>query len=206
MNNSELKEWLNYHEAAYPGYLRWMRQAEEGGDTVQRDRMALWASRVRNLDQRAAKEATEKMFATNVDLPFGKHLGWVCDYAMRMRPEPERFSYLCKMCNGTGIVSVRFFADRLTYGGNPLPGNIGQAACRCSEGQRVNDGRTGHPDATQFEKFDLQKMEVHEYKITAGRYEIAKRHEEAGRLKMAKLIEEFGYEPEKPKAITHEQF
>jgi hypothetical protein len=123
-----------------------------------------------------------------------------------MRPEPERFSYLCKMCNGTGIVSVRFFADRLTYGGNPLPGNIGQAACRCSEGQRVNDGRTGHPDATQFEKFDLQLMEVHEHKADVGRYEIAKRHEESGRLKLAKLIEEFGYTPEKPKAITHGQF
>ena len=112
MNNSELREWLNYHEAAYPGYLRWMQQAENGGDTVQRDRMALWASRVRNLDKRATKEATEKMFAT----------------------------------------------------------------------------------------------EIHEYKSDVGRYEIAKRHEQGGRLKLAKLIEEFGWKPEEPKAITHEQF
>ena len=205
MNNSELREWLRFHEAAFPGYLKWMQQTEEGNDDIKKDRMALWASRVRNLDQDATRAATKHMFDTGVDLYFSKHLGYVCDYAMRMRPEPERFSYLCKMCNGTGIVSVRFFADRLTYGGNPLPGNIGQAACRCSEGQRVNDGRTGHPDATQFEKFDLQLMEVHEYKADVGRYEIAKRHEQSGRLKLAKLIEEFGYEPEKPKAITCEQ-
>ena len=206
MNNSELREWLNYHEAAFPGYLKWMQQAENGGDTVVRDRMALWASRVRNLDQTAARAATKAMFEQSVDLYFSKHLGWVCDYAMRMRPEPERFSYMCKMCNGTGIVSVKFKHDRLTYAGNPLPDNVGQAACRCSEGQRVNDGRTGHPDATQFEKFDLQNMDVHEYKADVGRYEIAQRHEAAGRLKLAKLIEEFGYTPEKPKAITHEQF
>jgi len=206
MNNSELREWLRFHEAAFPGYLKWMQQTEDGNDDIKKDRMALWASRVRNLDQDATRAATKHMFDTGVDLYFSKHLGYVCDYAMRMRPEPERFSYLCKMCNGTGIVSVRFFADRLTYGGNPLPDNIGQAACRCSEGQRVNDGRTGHPTATQFEKFDLQLMEVHEYKADVGRYEIAKRHEESGRLKLAKLIEEFGYTPEKPKAITHEQF
>jgi hypothetical protein len=49
-------------------------------------------------------------------------------------------------------------------------------------------------------------MEIHEYKADVGRYEIAKRHEQGGRLKLAKLIEEFGYEPEKPKAITCEQF
>jgi hypothetical protein len=81
-----------------------------------------------------------------------------------------------------------------------------QAACRCSEGQRVNDGRTGHPTATQFERFDLQLMEIHEYAADVGRYEIAKRHEQGGRLKLAKLIEEFGWKPEEPKAITHEQF
>ena len=206
MNNSELREWLRFHEAAFPGYLKWMQQTEEGNDDIKKDRMALWASRVRNLDQDATRAATKHMFDTGVDLYFSKHLGYVCDYAMRMRPEPERFSYLCKMCNGTGIVSVRFFADRLTYGGNPLPGNIGQAACRCSEGQRVNDGRTGHPTATQFEKFDLQLMEVHEYKADIGRYEIAKRHEQSGRLKLAKLIEEFGWKPEEPKAITCEKF
>mgnify|MGYP003675424676 CR=1 FL=1 len=206
MNNSELREWLNYHEAAYPGYLKWMQQAENGGDTVVRDRMALWASRVRNLDQTAARAATKAMFDQSVDLYFSKHLGWICDYAQRMRPEPEQFSHLCKLCNNTGIVSVKFKDDRRTYGGNPLPDNVGQAACRCSEGQRVNDGRTGHPDATQFEKFDLQLMAVHEYKADVGRYEIAKRHEDAGRLKLAKLIEEFGYTPDQPKAITCEKF
>jgi len=206
MNNSELKEWLYFHEAAFAGYLAWMRKTEDGNDQIQRDRMALWAKRVRSVDQQHARAATQYMSENNVDLFYQKHLGYVCDYAKRLRPEPERFTHLCKMCNGTGIVSVRFFADRLTYGGNPLPDNIGQAACRCSEGQRVNDGRTGHPTATQFEKFDLQLMEVHEYAATVGRYEIAKRHEESGRLKLAKLIEEFGYTPEKPKAITCEQF
>ena len=206
MNSSELKEWLYFHEAAFAGYLAWMRKTEDGNDQIQRDRMALWAQRVRSVDQQHARAATQYMSENNVDLFYQKHLGYVCDYAKRLRPEPERFSHLCKMCNGTGIVSVRFFADRLTYGGNPLPGNIGQAACRCSEGQRVNDGRTGHPTATQFEKFDLQLMEVHEYKADVGRYEIAKRHEQSGRLKLAKLIEEFGWKPEEPKAITHEQF
>jgi len=206
MNNSELREWLNFHEAAFPGYLKWMQQAENGGDTVVRDRMALWAARVRNLDQDATRAASKHMFDTGVDLYFSKHLGYVCDYAQRMRPEPERFSHLCRLCNNTGIVSVRFHGDRKTYAGNPLPDNVGQAACRCSEGQRVNDGRTGHPDATQFERFDLQTMDVDEYKPDVHRYEIAKRHEDAGRLKLAKQIEEFGYEPEKPKAITHEQF
>ena len=206
MNSSELKEWLYFHEAAFAGYLAWMRKTEDGNDQIQRDRMALWAKRVRSVDQQHARAATQYMSENNVDLFYQKHLGYVCDYAKRLRPEPERFSHLCKMCNGTGIVSVRFFADRLTYGGNPLPGNIGQAACRCSEGQRVNDGRTGHPTATQFEKFDLQLMEVHEYKADVGRYEIAKRHEQSGRLKLAKLIEEFGWKPEEPKAITHEQF
>ena len=138
MNNSELREWLNYHEAAFPGYLKWMQQAENGGDTVVRDRMALWASRVRNLDQDATRAASKHMFDTGIDLYFSKHLGYVCDYAQRMRPEPERFSHLCRLCNNTGIVSVRFHGDRKTYAGNPLPDNVGQAgryhsACEQSE-------------------------------------------------------------------------
>jgi hypothetical protein len=49
-------------------------------------------------------------------------------------------------------------------------------------------------------------MEVAEYKPDVGRYEIAKRHEAAGRLELAKLIEEFGWQPEEPRAIPCEQF
>ena len=195
MNNAQMQDWLTYHNAAYPGYLAWMRKTADDGDTTVKDRLSLWAGRVADIPLTVARLATEAMFNSGVDLTYGRHLGWICDFNSRQQPEREPWGLQCNLCNGTGIVSVRFFADRRTYGGNPLPGNIGQAACQCSEGARVNAGRTSHPDATQFERFDKTQMEVDEYTATAGRYEIADSHKAAGRLELAKQIEEFGYAP-----------
>ena len=203
MTNSEMQTWLKYHDAAYPGYLAWMRKAHDGTDNAMKDRLTLWAGRVASVSMGIARRATEAMFNNGVDLPFGKHLGWVCDFNSRQKPERELFSHVCQMCNGTGIVSVKFFNDRKTFGGNPLPDNVGQAACRCSEGKHLNEMREKcwhdckETSGGKLEPFDARKMVIHEYAADVGRYEIAQRHEKAGRLKLAKLIEEFGYEPAK---------
>jgi hypothetical protein len=49
----------------------------------------------------------------------------------------------------------------------------------------------------KLEPFDKSRMAIHEYEANVGRYEISDRHRQAGRLEMAKLIEEFGYAPER---------
>ena len=209
MNQNEMRDWLNYHNAAFPGYLAWMKKAEHGDSQTIRDRMSLWAARVAKIDQQAARLATEALHkkenetAATEKLFFGNHLGWICDHASRQKPEREPFSHICRLCNGTGIVSVKFFHNRKTFGGNPLPDNVGQAACQCSEGKHLNECREKcwHDNKAnsggKLEPFDARKMAIHEYAADVGRYEIAQRHEKAGRLKLAKLIEEFGYEPAK---------
>jgi hypothetical protein len=203
MNSNEMREWLTYHDAAFHGYLAWMKKAHDGTDTALKDRMNLWAGRVADVPTDVARRATEAMFNNGVDLPNGKHLGWICDFNSRQKPEQEAFSHTCRLCNGTGIVSVKFFHDRLTFGGNPLPDNIGQAACQCSEGRHLNEMRekcwhdNKETSGGKLEPFDKSRMAIHEYEANVGRYEISDRHRQAGRLEMAKLIEEFGYAPER---------
>ena len=202
MTNAEMQLWLKYHDAAFPGYLTWMARANETGDTVMRDRLNLWAGRVADVPADVARRATESAFNNGLDLPFGKHLGWVCDFNSRQKPEREAFRHTCGLCNGTGIVSVKFFHDRLTFGGNPLPDNVGQAACQCSDGKHLNERREAcwhdskETSGGKLERFDKTKMAIHEYTADVGRYEIAQRHHDAGRLQLARSIEEFGYAPE----------
>ena len=199
MTDAELSQWLGYHDAAFVGFRSWVNKTEHGTDQTLKDRIALWSERVRKIPRDVATAATEKMFADGIDLPFGKHLGWVCDYAARAAraAEPrERFSSICQLCNNTGIVSVKFHYDRKTFGGNPLPDNVGQAACKCSEGKRVNEGRAANPIGSKLEWFTDIGMDVHHYEAKAGRYEVSESHRKAGRLQLAKLIEEFGYVPQ----------
>jgi hypothetical protein len=66
----------------------------------------------------------------------------------------------CQLCNGTGIVSVVFFRQRITEGGCRLEDNKGPAACKCSRGIWLNKRRSEHPEGRQLPPFDQSEMRL----------------------------------------------
>lgn len=161
MTHDELKSWIKTHDAAFPGFRKWANQAAD--DDAWRARLEMWVKKLEKVPIATAIEASEAMFNRDVDLPFNRHIGWIHEHWKRQQPEPSpTFSHCCELCNGTGIVSVQFTDyERKTFGGQPLKNNVGQAACRCAEGVRVNDGRAKSPQGSQLEPFDLTRMQVH---------------------------------------------
>lgn len=196
MTDNELKQWVKHHDVAFPGFLKWVKTASEGGDpnTVTK-RFELWSNRLRRVTGDMAVKATEYMFEKGFDQPFNRHIGYVVEWNSRHTQEPiDRIAArICGLCNGTGIVSVQFFEPRLTIGGHQLPDNIGQAACKCSSGRHINNCRTiaTHPDATQFEWFDEKRMKLHSPK-PRPREEIVNSLRTNGNLKLAAVIETLG--------------
>ncbi len=194
MNQGEFTTWIGHHDAAFNGFRDWINRAER--ETLDK-RLQMWVSRLERVPLPSATKATEFMFNSGFDQPYTKHLGYVVQWHTRHNPERDlrRFN-TCDLCNNTGIVSVRFFDDQLTIGGNRLPGNIGQAACRCSCGNHVNACRSKdtHPDATKFYTFDPAKMELwnNPFKGRLTPTEAVANLRRRGNLRLAKVVEGLG--------------
>lgn len=162
MSRDELCEWLDYHEAAFPGFLAWFQQTDS--DAVLNQRMSLWMNRLSQFSVASVRGQTDAMFVA-FDKPryFSEHLDWVCN---RLRPRPllnENASNAprkCGMCNDTGMLTVIFRQQRFTPGGAPLPENTGAVACKCSRGQWLNDRRGAHPEGRQLDVYEPALMDL----------------------------------------------
>lgn len=161
MTSEELKDWLQFHDAVFPGFLDWFRAAESA--ELLQVRARLWQGRLAPYSGSQTKKQTEAMFASREKPKFwSEHLDWIMN---RLCPRPllndtGNFIAKCELCNGTGIVSVVFFQQRYTPGGHPLPGNRGPAACKCAKGKWLNDRRQEHPDGTALPWYESSKMQA----------------------------------------------
>lgn len=159
VTQSEFHDWLHVHEAGFPGFTEWWQTADSQEQL--RIRARLWQGRLSRYSLNQMIASTEAMFeAREKPKYFGEHLDWICN---RLNPRPQHnasFSHgqKCEACNGTGIVSVIFFDQRYTVGGNPLEGNRGPAACRCGVGRHLNERRGEHPDCARLPEWIGSQM------------------------------------------------
>ncbi len=162
MNRETFFEWLNYHDAAFPGFESWWSNA---GDTTVEARLQLWLGRVSQFSLQQMRQATELMF-NSPDKPkfHSEHLDWLC---IRLRPRPLLNSIdsrpkqaKCRLCNDTGMLTVIFREQRFTPNGNPLENNTGPVACKCPVGQWLNDARKKSSGGSELEACDLSRMDI----------------------------------------------
>lgn len=162
MTRDEFFEWLNIHDAAFPGFHGWWCDASE---EVLQARLQFWLGRIGQFTVPQLKQITEQMFsATDKPKFHSEHLDWMC---AKLRPRPLLNSTQqtsapkkCRLCNDSGMVTVIFQEQRFTPGGCPLPDNTGVAACKCQVGQWLNERRSKSPGGTQLETLDLQRMDI----------------------------------------------
>lgn len=163
MTSDELKQWINYHDAIFPGFKGWYVAADS--PELLQVRMRMWAGRLAPYSLRQAEAQTEAMFiAREKPKFFSDHLDWIM---ARLSPRPllngtvrsGSYESRCELCNGSGMVSVVFFEPRFTPDGQPLPGNRGPAACMCNKGIWLNNRRADHQEGTQLQPYDARKMQ-----------------------------------------------
>lgn len=160
MDANEFKSWTAFHNAIFPGFLDWFRQAET--PELMQVRARLWVGRLSPYSPRQVQQQSEAMF-NSTDKPkfWSEHLDWMM---IRLAPRPllngaANFTVKCDLCKNSGMVSVVFFEQKFTVNGHPLPGNRGPAACRCAKGRWLNDRRALHPDTPKLPEFDSAKMQ-----------------------------------------------
>lgn len=159
MTDHEMTEWIGAHDMGFPGFKDWFRAADT--PELLQIRKRLWHGRLARYSYHQMVSQTEAMFSTR-EKPqyFSDHLDWICN---RLSPRPQHNSSFshglkCEACNGTGIISVIFFDQRYTVGGQPLPGNRGPAACRCPIGQHLNERRAAHPECQKLPEWIDSQM------------------------------------------------
>jgi hypothetical protein len=169
MDTNEFKSWTAFHNAIFPGFLDWFRHAETA--ELMQVRARLWVGRLAPYSPRQVQQQSEAMF-NSLEKPkfWSEHLDWMM---VRLSPRPllndsSRFTVKCELCHGTGMVSVVFFEQRYTVGGNPLPGNRGPAACNCSKGRWLNDRRSEGKDCSPLPWFDTATMQPDIFEPMSG--------------------------------------
>ena len=168
MNREEFFQWLEFHDAAFPGYQAWFAETvSEGGYET---RVQLWLSRLSQFSLRQVQGVSQSMFAA-ADRPkyHSDHLDWICQ-KLRPRPllndsGPVPFLQKCRLCEDFGLVTVIFREQRFTPAGQPLPGNSGAVACKCSTGQWINDRRNG----CKFDTYDSHRMDLPQRRVLSDR-------------------------------------
>lgn len=162
MRHDEFQIWLQYHDALFPGYAAWFNGTGDDSVTI---RITAWLNRFSQFSLAAVQNASVAMFESR-DKPkyHSEHLDWICN---RLRPKPllndsGPVPHLrkCGLCRDTGMVDVIFHHQQYTPGGNPLHGNRGPAACKCSFGVRLNTGRQNHPEGRPLPVYDATQMDV----------------------------------------------
>lgn len=162
MQINELQEWVSYHDSLFPDFAKWFRSADTAEQLDVRN--SAWHGRLSRFRLDQVKKQSLAMFESRDKPKFnGDHLDWIMG---RLNPRPQLNSsfaqgfrgQICQQCNGTGIVSVVFFEQRLTVGGRPLPNNRGPAACRCAAGKHMNDRRKDHPECDPLPVFHSDSM------------------------------------------------
>lgn len=176
MTRDEFFGWFEHHTACFPGVETWLDKVTSAGDNppLRSKVLAVWGSILAEVDLDAAKRASLRMAAGEIEEPKGydRHPGAIrkeCGISRRdrdrQRPwERERYVdgqrvYCCATCRDTGLVRV-WSAESMAAAkggtlGEPLTLYAAYCACTCAAGDWR--WRNGGSDNEKLARFNAER-------------------------------------------------
>lgn len=155
MTESEFRQWLSHHTAAFPAIRSWLAKlpaGERDGLAGQAEVLRAWDRILRDVPYEDAIAATDALARGDEEEPraYDRHPAAVRAIARRLaaqrgrgRPGPAildgQETYACLVCRDSGLVTI-YHARTLALArrGELTPGRVytAAAACQCNAGRR----------------------------------------------------------------------